>query len=278
VITVKLGKRTLAVGALLIAFAAVMATQYATVRAQASIVITGKYPWIQFMAHDIDARDGGWLLRRNSDTVNYTIYIGNLTGGQIKIWTAAFAIVNTEKNYTLRITGVRLWGSGLGKLLNYINVTLHSKPDAVGVPPAKTNAYQPPSESYWTTDSDAMLYWNGSQGAVDHSTDGWVLGQGNGYDKNNGILYYSYTNSTGALQWAKAQYDTTNHVYNYTTYVYSDESGSHDNDAVSGTDNFVWVQIVIDLSQISDVSTLGVTLDSPLTINMEFFFEGTAVT
>ena len=262
----KLGKRTLAIGALLIAFAAVMATQYATVRAQASIVITGKYPWIEFMAHDKDARDGGWLLRRSSDTTNYTIYIGNLTGGQIKIWTAAFAIVNTEKNYTLRITGVRLWGTGLGSLLNYINVTLHSNPDAVGVPPAKTNAYQPPSESYWTTDSNAMLYWNGSQGAVDHSSDGWVLGQGNGYDKNNDILYYG--DATGG--WGNAEYDgTTNYVWYYNT--------SADNIAVSGTDNFVWVQIVIDLSQISDVTSLGVALDSPLTINMEFFFEGTAV-
>ena len=135
-----------------------------------------------------------------------------------------------------------------------------------------------PSQSFWQTDTNAMLYWNGSQGAIDHSSDGWVLGQGNGYDKTNDILYYSYTNATGALQWASAQYNTVNHVYNYTTYVYSDESGTHDNIATSGTDNFVWVQIVIDLSGISDVSTLGVSLDTPLTINIEFFFQGTAVT
>lgn len=273
----KLGKKTLAVGALLIAFAAVMATQYATVRAQGQIVITGKYPWIEFMAHDIDARDGGWLLRRASNTANYTIFIGNLSGGQIKIWTAAFAIVNTEKNYTLRITGVRLWGSGLGSLLNYVNVTLHSDPDKVGVD-SGAGSYVPPSQSFWQTDTNAKLYWNGPQGAIDHSSDGWVLGQGNGYDKTNDILYYSYTNSTGALQWASAQYNTANYVYNYTTYVYPDESGSHDNIATSGTDNFVWVQIVIDLSQISDVNNLGVTLDTPLTINLEFFFQGTAVT
>ena len=257
----KVGKRMLAIGAILVAFAAVMATQYATASVQASINITGKYPWIQFMAHDKDARDGGWLLRRSGDTLNYTIYLANISGGQIKIWTAAFAIVNTEKHYQVYITGVRLWGSDI---VNYMEVTVHSDPDAVGVDTAE-NSYEPPANSYWDEDSSALLLWKGTAiggpGTVDNQY-WWVLGPGNGYDKNKDVLYYGTSSA-----WIKAQYDSTYYVFNYTTY------NNPDNTAQSTTDNFVWVQIIIDLSDVSDVSALA----GEQTIYMEFYFQGNEV-
>ena len=265
----KLGKRTLAIGALLIAFAAVMATQYATVRAQTTAIITGLYPGIELMAHDKNITDGGWLLRRTGNTLNYTLHLGDLSGGQIKIWTAAFAIVNTEQHYKLRITGVRVWGISGGSpsnLPNYMEITLHKNPDLVGVP---TNGYSPPSGSHWNTDSNATLYWKGTSiggsGSYNRINNGWILGPGNGYIKGaNPKMYYG--NSTG---WAKASYDTTNYVYNYTTY------NSYNNLPTWGTDNYVWVQIIIDLSQVNDISSSG--LQGTHTLYIEFFFEGTAV-
>lgn len=251
-------KRAVAIGALFIAFAAVMATQYATVRLQGQMVVTGKFPWIQFMAHDKDARDGGWLIRRISNTTNYTIYLANITGGQIKIWTAAFAIVNTENSYRMRVTGVRLFGSNIGNLLNYIEIVLHREPNKVGVDINK-QSYDPPSHAYWQEDYSAKLYWKNGN-SIDRSVDGWVLGRGNGYS-SAGKMYYGTVGS-----WYEASYDSTYKVFYYNSGV--------DNNADDGADNFVWVQIVIDLSQISDVNSLGVALDQPLTIYIEFFFQG----
>jgi len=223
----KIWKPITAVLVLLAIFTTIAATQYATIQVTYSYSIDTQYSSIQLMAGDASAVSSGYVLTNTSGI--YSVDLGKWAINAKKTYSAAFAIVNMEKNVELRVTGIEITGTNSGK--DNISINLHKNMTKSGttIAPAADQEPEGGSIAYVT---------NGN--SEDHSADGWVLAKApDNYNTGTPAMPYLY--DTG--QQASASWDSTNNVWIPDTN-YPDATGLTTG---SGSEaSFVWVEIVID--------------------------------
>jgi hypothetical protein len=191
-----------------------MATQYATTKVGFSYsLVHPSNADIRFIASD-NATDDVMVLRVSGDNASgnraLTLKLGgNWTENFNKTYTAAFGIVN-EENFSVNITHINV--STYGGNSDYLQIWLHGDRDKLA-----------------TEDGTSVMVWDkGDSRSFGTDTSAWLLaaGNGNAWDMN------THANPTIQTRW-----NETAHV----RYCLSDV------DAVNGTDDYVWIQVSVDI-------------------------------
>lgn len=207
----KIDRRLTLVGIMLIVLSMTMATQYATTNVGFSYnIVHPSNAEIRFIASD-NSTDSIHVLRIDnnaSGSRSLKIRLGSAwTSNMNKTYTAAFGIVN-EENISVTISHVNV--SMYNASSDYMQIWLHG------------------DRSARQEDDTSVCVWN--QGSVGFSaTDSvWVLadGDGNPWTMNN------HDGNDITTRW-----NQTSHV----------RFSLSDIDAVNGTDDYVWVQISIEI-------------------------------
>ena len=204
---------------LILAFTSLQATQYANISSQYTFSIDTQYSSIQLMASDKSGMSSGYLLENDNGV--YKIDLGKWAKGASKVYTAAFAIVNTEKNVYLRITEIEVTGGG-----EHLTIALHKHRDlhASGILNVESE-----------NEGDYMIYYSGGT-SIPHSDDGFVLYKGNGYQSD----YLRYTRDS--VTWRSATYDSELNVWVVNENLVDADTLTNDADTLS---NFVWVEVCL---------------------------------
>jgi len=234
----KIWKPLTAVLVLLAIFTTIAATQYATIQVSYSYSINTRYSNIQLMAGDGSAVSDGYVLTNTSGV--YSVNLGKWAINAKKTYSAAFAIVNMEKNVELRVTKIEFASGSTGT--NYISINLHKNMAKSGttIAPAADQEVAADTKAYVTAGVSA-----------DHSADGWVLAKApDNYDTGTPAMPYLY--NTG--QQASATWDSTNNVWKRDT-SHSDATGL--TNAPGSAASFVWVEIVIDATGATEADYSG---------------------
>jgi len=217
----KIAKRLMLIGVILIVLSMTMATQYVTTR------ITYRYNLVhpseadvRFIGSDFSS-DNIRILRISgtnaSGSMNLELRIGgNLSAGQNKTYTAVFGIVN-EEDYAINITHFQVDHIS-GE--DYMQIWLHGNMSRLK-----------------ETDGTAVKVWDKGTIGDTNASSVWVLGPGN---------HNSQDMSADGVAQLATPWDDTAHVRYYS---------EDDDDATSGTSDFVWVQISIDAPADADTST-----------------------
>ena len=202
----RIDRRLVLIGVMLIVLSMTMATQYAIIRTSYSYsLVHPSNADIRFIASD-NSTDGIFLLRINgtNGTTNseLTLSFGNISANQNKTYTAAFGIVN-EESVAVNITHINVSADGG---TDYLQVSFHGDRDTI-----------------CSLDASSILVWD--KGSTDYTASHtvWKLAAG---DNDRTTL----DGSTGWTKWnnrAGVQYSL------------------YDVNAVNGTDDYVWVQISI---------------------------------
>ena len=208
----QIDRRLTLVGVLLIVLSMTMATQYATTNVNFSYnVVHPSNADIRFIASD-NSSDNIHILRiaTNSSTnrVMQLRFGPSLTTQLNTTYTAAFGIVN-EENYSVTISHINV--SMYNASSDYMQIWLHGDRDALQ-----------------ENDGTSINVWNKGSVSFDATSSVWVLGDG---DNNPNTM----NNGVGATIFTR--WNETSHV----------RFSKDDTDAVNGTDDYVWVQISIDI-------------------------------
>jgi len=207
----KIDRRLTLLGVMLVVLSMTMATQYATTRVTFSYgIVNPSNADIRFIGSDNASDGSGRVLRvTTNDTNPYAqIELGSWMPNSRKNYTAAFAIVNEER-LPVNITHVNVSGTGA----SYMTIWLHG------------NQSKDVDEEAGT--AKVRVLSNGASVFGSNSCP-WKLGLGNGNPANMN------TGGTTVL----TPWDTSAHVrYNSTTTV----------NAINGSSDFVWVEVVIDI-------------------------------
>jgi len=212
----KLKRKLLLIGLLLVILTMVVATQFATTRITYTYdIVHPSNADIRFIGHD-NSSDGLRVLRvvgQNSTTARLALDFGNLTSDMEKTYTAAIGIVNEER-FALGITHINVSSVNY----SYLKIWLHGN---VSVDAENT-----------TQDPSSVFMFNNGTVVNDSTTIAWTLGAGNQDTTNMCANISDPTNYTIDTPW-----DETSHVrYSQnTTYV---------NTTIS---DYVWVQISVDI-------------------------------
>ena len=204
----RIDRRLVLIGVMLIVLSMTMATQYATTEVAYSFAIV--HPSnadIRFIASDISSDDGVRVLRitnNNTGSQYLTVELGDFAPGQKKNYTCAFGIVN-EEPYYVNISHVNITGTNA----SYMSIWLHGDRDADV-----------------SNDGTAVRVVNGGSAVFTENDVAWTLASGDG--NTNTMNASSADIST--------PWDTSANV------KYCED----DTDAVNGTSDFVWVQISLD--------------------------------
>ncbi|MBN1280472.1 MAG: hypothetical protein JXA00_02370 [Candidatus Thermoplasmatota archaeon] len=172
----------------------VIATQYATTKIPYSFgIVHPSNADIRFVGADNSSADEPRALRildNSSGSQYYQLMLGNHSLGNVKNYTAAFAIVN-EEQFPINITYINVSGNGS----SFLSVWLHGNHTTEA-------ALEESSARIQMVDNGVSL--------TDANTNAWILAAGNGDPSNmNGTVI-----ETG--------WDETAHVrYNDTTMVFS---------------------------------------------------------
>jgi len=215
----RIDRRLMLIGVMLIVLSMTMATQYATTKVGYSYsIVHPSDSDIRFIAYD-KAPDNIYLLRvlnNGSTDQDITVPFGNVSAGQNKTYTAAFGIVN-EEQYAVNITHVNVSMDGTGT--DYMQVWFHGSQNITA-----------------ENDASSVFAWDGRgggvQGAYSAVTCMWQLAAGDGDTTTiNGA-----SDSTFWNEQAHIQYATLGAV------------------AVNQTDDYVWLQISINPPPTADSS------------------------
>jgi hypothetical protein len=209
----RIDRRLVLIGVMLIVLSMTMATQYATTKVsyRYSIVHPSNAD-IRFIGSD-NGSDGRVLSCPSNGTgiEIVELYFGNWSANSNKTYTAAFGIVN-EETMPVNITHITVTNSTGA---DYMQVWLHGN--------RSTNA----------VDDTNVFIWNKGSLGYTSSSSVWVLGAGNKDPSDlraDGITNYS----TPWDDAAGVRYSLT------------------DNESVSGLSDFVWVQVSIDIPAAAD--------------------------
>jgi hypothetical protein len=206
-----INRRLTLVGVMLVVLSMTMATQYAVTRVgyEFSIVHPSDAD-IRFIGSD-NSSDGR-VLRvdgANGTTAKVKLTFGNWSANMNKTYTAAFGIVNEEMT-TVNITHINV--SNTSGQADYTQIWLHAN--------RSQNAI---------SDADSVYMWSKESSMNGSGTTAWQLGAGNQNPSNM---------CADAVTQLDTLWDTTKEVrYSVNNANYS----------VSGTSDFVWVQISIDI-------------------------------
>ncbi len=209
----RVDRRLTLVGIMLIVLSMTMATQYATTKVDFSYnIVHPSNADIRFIASD-NSTDKVHILRIDTNTSTNRVLrlrLGSAwTTDMNQTYTAAFGIVN-EENFSVSISHINV--SMYNSSADYMQIWLHSDRDMK----AGSDA----------TGTNVLAY---NKGAVFTATDtAWVLadGDGNPWTMNN------HDGNDITTRW-----NTTSN----TRFSLSNS------DAINGTDDFVWVQISLDI-------------------------------
>jgi len=214
----RLDRRLVIVGILVIVLSVTMATQYATTKVgYAYSIVHPSNADIRFIASD-NSTDGIMILRVDGTNAsgdrNVKVQLGgNWSENFNKTYTAAFGIVN-EEQFNVTITHINVSTTSGA---DYMQIWVHGDRDTIA-----------------GSDGTSVMVWNKATLGYDTSSSVWVLGAGNQNAEN--------MNTGGAA---------INTAWNETAHVRYSLS---DVDAVNGTDDYVWIQISLD---IPDGATAG---------------------
>jgi hypothetical protein len=216
----RLDKRLILIGVMLVVLSMTMATQYAITKTGYTFTIV--HPSnadIRFIGHD-NSSDNIRLLRVNgtnaSNSMRLELTFGNISAQQNKTYTAAFGIVN-EEAYKLNITHINVSVDGSG--VDYLHIWVHGDPNLTA-----------------ENDATSVYLWN--QGSnplgLTTSSSAWLLNAGDA----------DRTTFDGNSPGAPTLWDDRAHVQwaNYTVA------------AVNGTDDYCWFQISINAPPNADSS------------------------
>lgn len=218
----RLDRRLVLLGIIIIVLSMTMATQYATIKGTYSFAIV--HPSnadIRFIGSDNSSGDSMRVLRvvnNNSGSQYVTIDLGSWMPNSQKNYTAAFGIVN-EETQKVNITYVNVSGVNA----SYLDIWLHGN--------RSTDAW---------SDSGAVRVVSGGTAVFSDNSNAWVLGAG---DANEGTMNLS----TLTTPW-----DETSHVrYNTNDTLY----------AINQTSDFVWVQISLNIPTTAPLQTATGTIE-----------------
>jgi len=160
----RIDRRLILIGVMLVVLSMTMATQYAVTKVGYSFgIVHPSDADIRFIGND-NASDGKFLLRVAENTSTdqaLIINLGNLSSSQNKTYTAAFGIVN-EENFSVNITHVNITAdSGV----DYVQIWFHGNPNLTA-----------------ENDASAVYAWNKGidPGDFSASTCIWQLAGGDG--------------------------------------------------------------------------------------------------
>ena len=214
----KIGKRLILIGVILIVLSMTMATQYATTEIGYSYsIVHPSDSDIRFIGSD-NSSGGGRILRvpdNTSTNADLQLVFGNFTAGQNKTYTCAFGIVN-EEAYAVEITHMKVVTSSGS---DYMQIWLHGDRDA----------------HCDGDDASSVFMWNqgsAAGGHSDNSSAAWTLAAGNqDPDDMDGSNVNTPWDSSASVRYS-----------------------IDDTDAVSTVDDYVWVQVSIDAPTNADVT------------------------
>lgn len=211
----RIDRRLVLIGVMLIVLSMTMATQYAVTKTGYSYsIVHPSDADIRFIASD-NATDGIFLLRVNGTNAStdqaLILSFGNVSANQNKTYTASFGIVN-EEPFAVNITHINVSADGG---TDYLQVSLHGDRDTA-----------------CSSDSSSILIWD--KGSTDYTASHtiWKLGAG---DTDRSTL----DAAAGYTKWNERAF------IQYSLY---------DVDAVNGTDDYVWFQISIVPGETADSS------------------------
>ncbi len=229
----RIDRRLTLLGVMLIVLSMTMATQYATTRVSFQYgIVNPSNADIRFVGCDNASDGSGRVLRvlTNVTTPLSQIVLGNWMPNSRKNYTAAFAIVSEEK-LSVNITHVNASGTGA----QYMTVWLH------GNRSKDVNAE--------ASNAKVCILRNGVSVFASDNCCPWKLGAGNG----------NVANMNGTA--INTKWDTSASVrYNATTNI----------NAINGSRDFVWIEVVIDLPTNAAAATVTGTL--------YFYFKATTTT
>ena len=217
----KINRRWLILGILILVVSMVFATQYAITKVQYEYAIVHPSDaGIRYIGSD-NSTDGVRVLRiigSNSTNVSLMISLGNYSANTIVSFSAAFGIVN-EEHFSLNITHINV--TSLNE--TYMQIWLHGNRSA--------NAIDN------TTDNSSVLMYD--NGTIVHpaNTTAWTLAPGDGDPSNMCSNISDRLNYTIPTSW-----DETTHV----------RFSENDTNAISGTSDFVWVQVTLNIPESVD--------------------------
>lgn len=212
----RIDRRLVLIGVMIIVLSMTMATQYATTKIGYSYsIVHPSDADIRFIGSD-NSSDGIRVLRvdgtNGSTDQDLKIQLGgNLSAGMNKTYTAAFGIVN-EESYNITITHINVSATNGA---DYMQIWLHGDRDALA-----------------SSDGTSVLVWNKGTVGQDSTSTTWGLAAG---DQEVSTM----DGGNVATSW-----DDVGHV-RYST---------DDTDAVNNTDDYVWVQISLDIPSDADSS------------------------
>jgi hypothetical protein len=204
----RIDKRLILIGAMIIVLSMTLATQYATTRITYSFTIVHPSDSdIRYIGSDNSSADALRVLRvtDNSSNDKYaTIELGSWMPDSEINYTAAFGIVN-EEQFPVNITYINISGDNT----SFFTIWLHNDRDA---------------DYTGDTANQQVKVWDGSNGAVYNANSVvWTLGAGNGDSSDC---------DAGDTNW-----DDTSGV----------RFSLSDTDATNETSDFVWVGISLDI-------------------------------
>ena len=212
----RLDRRLVLLGAILVVLSMTMATQYATLRASYSFAIVHPSDAdIRYIGSDNSSDDNQRVLRVNNNATGtqfVTIELGDWMPNSRKNYTAAFGIVN-EEQFAVNITHINVSGTNA----TYLDIWLHGDRDA----------------DYDGETASSVLVVNDGVAIYTASTVAWTLAAGNG----------DPANMDGAG--VSTPWDPTSNV----RYCIDDT------DAVNETDDYVWIGIGLDIPTDSALAT-----------------------
>ena len=207
-----INRRLTLVGVMLVVLSMTMATQYAVTKVgyEFSIVHPSDAD-IRFIGSD-NSSDGR-VLRvdgANGTTVRVKLTLGNWSANMNKTYTAAFGIVN-EEMMTVNITHINV--SNASGQADYTQIWLHANRSQNAV-----------------NDADAVYMWSKNDSKNASGTTAWQLGAGNQDTSNMCADAVTQLNTAWDVAPGEVRYSLNDANY-----------------SVSGTSDFVWVQISIDI-------------------------------
>jgi hypothetical protein len=210
----KIDRRLVLLGVMLIVLSMTMATQYATTKIGYTYsIVHPSNADIRFIGCD-NATDGIMILRVDGTNAsgqrNMKLVLGgNWTENQNKTYTAAFGIVN-EENFNLSITYINVSATAGA---DYMQIWLHSDRDTLVGSDAGTK----------------VMVWNKGTLGFSASSCVWKLGEGN------------FNAANMCADGAGTQISTP---WNEAAHMRNSYSNTN---AVNGTSDFVWVQISLNI-------------------------------
>lgn len=240
----KIDRRLILIGVMLIFLSMAMATQYATIEVGYSYsIVHPSNADIRFIGSD-NSSDDMRVLRvlDNTSAVKIELRFGNLSTNQNKTYTAAFGIIN-EEPFAVNITHINVSGSP-----DYTQIWLHG------------------NRNMKADDPTSVFMWDKGVSMNSSDTTAWILAHG---DQNYSSMdsNVSTPDDNIATPW---DYPDTSHVrYSLSNIDARQANGIGDNSPYNASD-FVWIQISLDVP--GDISLTSVTG------SIWIYFEATTIT